>query len=75
MSSRPLRVWLGEALRSGLVPFNELALKLFRKRNYMLNLITSAIPEGINNMIKWLRRMVYGYRDVAYFLLKVHQHC
>jgi len=21
------------------------------------------------------KRMAYGYRDVAYFLLKVHQHC
>ena len=24
---------------------------------------------------KWLKRMAYGYRDVSYFLLKVHQHC
>jgi len=74
-----LRVWIGEALRSGLAPFKELALKLFRKRHYILNFfikrITSAISEGINNKIKRLKRMAYGYRDVAYFLLKVHQHC
>lgn len=74
-----LRAWIGEALRSGLVPFRELALKLFRKRHYILNFfikrITSAISEGINNKIKRLKRMAYGYRDVVYFLLKVHQHC
>jgi len=74
-----LRVWIGDAIRSGLAPFKELALKLFRKRHYVLNFfvqrITSAISEGINNKIKRLKRMAYGYRDVAYFLLKIHQHC
>ena len=74
-----LRAWIGDALHSGLVPFKELALKLFRKRHYVLNFfvqrITSAISEGINNKIKRLKRMAYGYRDVAYFLLKIHQHC
>lgn len=66
-------------VRSGLTPFKELAQKLFRKRHCILNFfvrrITSAISEGINNKIKRLKRMAYGYRDVAYFLLKVHQHC
>jgi transposase len=74
-----LRAWIGDAIRSGLAPFKELALKLFRKRHYVLNFfvqrITSAISEGINNKIKRLKRMAYGYRDVAYFLLKIHQHC
>jgi transposase len=74
-----LRAWIGDALRSGLAPFKELALKLFRKRHYVLNFfvqrITSAISEGINNKIKRLKRMAYGYRDVSYFLLKIHQHC
>jgi transposase len=74
-----LRTWIGDALRSGLTPFKELALKLFRKRHYILNFfvrrITSAISEGINNKIKRLKRMAYGYRDVSYFLLKIHQQC
>ena len=74
-----LRAWIGDALRSGLAPFKELAMKLFRKRHYVLNFFvqrtTSAISEGINNKIKRLKRMAYGYRDVAYFLLKIHQHC
>ncbi|WP_198345594.1 transposase, partial [Burkholderia ubonensis] len=27
--------------------------------------------EGINNRIKVMKRMAYGYRDSAYFLLKI----
>jgi transposase len=31
---------------------------------------TSAL-EGINNRIKVIKRMAYGYRDEAYFFLKI----
>ncbi|MDR6504272.1 hypothetical protein J2785_007473 [Burkholderia ambifaria] len=27
--------------------------------------------EGINNRIKFMKRMAYGYRDSAYFFLKI----
>lgn len=74
-----LRQWISAALRSGIAPFEELAKKFFRKRHVILNYfqerITSAISEGINNKIKRLKRMAYGYKDVTYFLLKIHQHC
>jgi transposase len=74
-----LRQWLREAFASRIPSFVELGLKFFRKRHYILNYfqmrITSAISEGINNKIKRLKRMAYGYKDVAYFLLKIHQHC
>ena len=74
-----LKAWIGAAIRSGIEPFVELGYKFFRKRHYVLNYfvckITSAISEGINNKIKRLKRMAYGYRDVKYFLLKIHQHC
>ena len=74
-----LRDWIKAALRSNLPPFVELGYKFFRKRHYVLNYfrlkITTAISEGINNKIKRLKRMAYGYRDVKYFLLKIHQHC
>ncbi len=36
--------------------------------NFFLRRITSAIPEGGNNKIKRLKRMAYGYKDVACFL-------
>ncbi|MCX5799185.1 MAG: transposase, partial [Proteobacteria bacterium] len=59
--------------------FEELGYKVIRKRHYLLNYClcnsTTAISEGINNKIKHLSRMAYGYRNVHYFLLKIHQHC
>ena len=74
-----LRAWIGAAIRSGMASFVELGYKFFRKRHYVLNYfickITTAVSEGINNKIKRLKRMAYGYRDVKYFLLKIHQHC
>jgi len=74
-----LRQWIVAAIKSRLPSFVELGYKFFRKRHYVLNYflykITSAISEGINNKIKRLKRMAYGYRDVKYFLLKIHQHC
>jgi transposase len=66
------------AMKSKIVPFVELANKFFWKRHFILNYficnITTAISEGINNKIKRLSSMAYGFRDVYYFLLKIHQH-
>ncbi len=74
-----LRQWIRAAFDSKITAFVELGKKFFRKRHFILNFflrrITSAISEGINNKIKRLKRMAYGYRDVSYFLLKIHQHC
>jgi transposase len=74
-----LRQWITEAFASRIPAFIALALKFFRKRHFILNFflmrVTSAISEGINNKIKRLKRMAYGYKDVDYFLLKIHQHC
>jgi transposase len=78
-AGRIIKEWIVSALRSSLDPFKELALKCFRIRHYILNYyryrITTAISEGINNKIKHLKRMADGYKDVTYFLLKIHQHC
>ena len=74
-----LREWIVAAIKSKIAAFIELGYKFFRKRHYVLNYflcrITTAISEGINNKIKRLKRMAYGYKDVTYFLLKIHQHC
>jgi transposase len=78
-ASSILRKWIVSAAKSGMKPFIDLAEKFFRKRHYILNIfdhrISTAVSEGINNKIKRLRRMAYGYKDVHYFLLKIHQHC
>ena len=71
--------WIDSALESGLEPFVELAWSTAEKIEYILNWFhckrSSAISEGFNNKIKRLKRMAYGYRDIEYFKLKIHQHC
>lgn len=74
-----LKTWTQQATESSLPAFQELAQKFREKTQYILNWfkvkVSSAISEGFNNKIKRLKRMAYGYRDVDYFLLKIHQHC
>lgn len=74
-----LQEWLIQAASSELTAFQELAKSFTDKMSYILNWfkkrISSSISEGFNNKIKRLKRMAYGYRDVDYFRLKIHQHC
>lgn len=74
-----LHSWIEDASSSGLEPFILLAESFSSKIQYILNWfkikISSAISEGFNNKIKRLKRMAYGYKDVDYFRLKIHQHC
>ena len=74
-----LRSWIKEALSSSLEAFRKIATSFMEKAQYILNWfrkkISSAISEGFNNKIKRLKRMAYGYKDIEYFRLKIHQHC
>ena len=74
-----LRSWIKDALDSSLDMFKKIAGSFYDKLRYIVNWfkkkISSAISEGINNKIKRLKRMAYGYKDVDYFRLKIHQHC
>jgi transposase len=78
-AKKHLQEWIDQALLSGLRPFIELACSVANKVQYILNWFTkkisSAISEGFNNKIKRLKRMAYGYKDIHYFKLKIHQHC
>ena len=71
--------WIDEALDSGLPAFIEIGWGMVDKIGYVLNWFrckkSSAISEGFNNKIKRLKRMAYGYKDIEYFKLKIHQHC
>jgi transposase len=69
------RSWLRQAEQSGLDP-----LKLFVKRlkPYLRGILAAAkyrlhtsCIEGINNKIKVIKRMAYGFRDNEYFFLKI----
>jgi transposase len=74
-----LTQWIEEAAQSALEPFIALAKSFTDKMRYILNWfikkMSSAISEGFNNKIKRLKRMAYGYKDIDYFRLKIHQHC
>ncbi|MCX5804368.1 MAG: ISL3 family transposase [Proteobacteria bacterium] len=74
-----LHNWIQEAASSTMESFIALANSFTDKMQYILNWfkkkVSSAISEGFNNKIKRLKRMAYGYKDIDYFRLKIHQHC
>lgn len=51
--------WFRLAVSSGLAPVQQFARRL------------KAYLEGMNNKIKVIKRMAYGYRDNDYFFLKI----
>jgi transposase len=74
-AARAWRSWYRKALRSGIAP-----LQLFARRlkPYVEGIVAHAryplgtnLIEGINNKIKVIKRMAYGFRDDAYFFLKI----
>lgn len=67
--------WLNQALSSGIESLERFARNL---RPYADGIIASAtfplntsVLEGVNNRIKVIKRMAYGYRDTDYFFLKI----
>ncbi|NUN98504.1 MAG: ISL3 family transposase [Candidatus Omnitrophica bacterium] len=46
-----------------------------RLASYFRYRVTSALSEGINNVIKTLKRRAYGYKNMEYFRLKILQQC
>jgi transposase len=69
--------WCGEAKASGIKQLVKAAETLEAHREGILayfneGRITSARMEGFNNKIRWLIKLGYGYRDDAYFILKIY---
>src|SRR5690606_39093720 len=67
--------WKRRALRSGLEP---LRVFVWRLEPYLSGILAHCrwplgtnLVEGINNKIKVIKRVAYGYRDDAYFFLKI----
>ena len=44
-------------------------------KNYFQYRITSSLSEGLNKVIKMIKRRAFGYRDPEYFRLKILQVC
>jgi len=67
--------WLRRALSSGIAPLKRFARRL---RPYVRGILAhcryplhTSLLEGINNRIKVIKRMAYGFRDQEYFFLKI----
>jgi transposase len=69
--------WYRRAVRSRIEPLKAFARKL---REYLPGILAhcrwplhTSVLEGINNKIKVIKRMAYGFRDDEYFFLKIRQ--
>jgi transposase len=71
-----LLAWVMDAIDSGIPELRKVANTLMAHHvellNYFKHRITNGKTEGINNKIKTLKRQVYGYRDLAYFKLRLY---
>lgn len=72
---RAWKSWKRRAMRSGLQPLRHFACCL---EPYLPGILAHChwplgtnLVEGINNKIKVIKRMAYGFRDDAYFFLKI----
>lgn len=73
---RHLESWCKRATESGITQLASLSktLRLHATGilNYFAHPITTANLEGLNNKIKTLKRRAYGFRDQAFFILKLY---
>ena len=67
--------WYRRAIRSRIEPLKRFAKNL---KDYLHGILAhcrwplhTSVLEGINNKIKVIKRMAYGFRDDAYFFLKI----
>jgi transposase len=67
--------WYLRACESGIPALVRFAHRLARVADYVINHarypLHTSLLEGINNKIKVMKRMAYGYRDEEYFFLKI----
>ena len=69
------REWYARAIRSRIEPLKRFARQLRDKIDGVLSHcrypLHTSLLEGMNNKIKVIKRMAYGYRDEDYFFLKI----
>ena len=72
---RAWAAWWARASASRVKPLQRFARRLAVAVEYIINHarypLHTSLLEGMNNKIKVLKRMAYGYRDDAYFFLKI----
>lgn len=69
--------WASQAEASGLAPLMRFGRKLKGWTEFIVHAATTglntSILEGCNNKFKVIKRVAYGFRDIGYFILKLHQ--
>ena len=69
--------WYNRAIRSRIGPLKEFARKLKSRLPGILSHcrhpLNTSVLEGMNNKIKVLKRMAYGFRDDEYFFLRIRE--
>ena len=73
--ARRWKHWMKLALESEIAPVIQFAKRI---KKYLRGILASSIYrmnssvlEGVNNRIKVIKRMAYGFRDASYFFLKI----
>ncbi|MFQ5707817.1 MAG: transposase [bacterium] len=65
-----------QTIKSFFLPFYNLIKRyLYGITAFFKYQYTNSVAEGINNKIKVLKRMAFGYRDKKYFKLKILRKC
>lgn len=76
---KALKTWYLVVRESKLKAFLELSktIRKYRKNieAYITSRLTTAVSEGLNNKIKVLKRMGYGYSNETSFMRKILQRC
>lgn len=74
-ATRFFEAWYQRAIRSRIAPLKAFARHLKARVSGILAHcrypLHTSLLEGVNNKIKVLKRMAYGYRDNGYFFLKI----
>jgi len=71
-----LEAWCADAGKTGIRQLEKVSKTLMAHSygllSYFSHGITCGLVEGINNKIKTLKRQAYGFRDMAYFKLRLY---
>jgi transposase len=69
-------IWLNQSDFLTLRKWYEQLMKGWKTlRNWFKYRVTTSLSEGQNNVIKTLKKKAYGYKNMAYFKLKILQVC
>jgi len=70
--------WYKNAVKSRIAPLKSFAQKMLKRIDGIIAHckypVHTGILEGVNNKIKVIKRVAYGFRDDEYFFLKVRKH-